>query len=123
MERTQHHIDATGKTLGRLATEVAVLLRGKGKIGFVLNQDLGDFVTVSNADKIIVTGRKADQKMYYRHSGVLGNLKEISYKTMHATHPERILELAVKGMLPVNRLRQEWMKRLTIETSKETHAN
>jgi len=121
--RENHIFDATGKTLGRLATEIAVLLRGKHKPGFVLNQDLGDFVTVTNADKIVVTGKKASQKKYYHHSGYPGGLKEVSYKTMLNNQPTRILEIAVKGMLPDNRLRRNWMKRLTVKSSKENNAN
>lgn len=115
MERAKHRINAEGKILGRLATEVAVLLRGKNKPGFVLHQDLGDFVTVYNIDKIRVTGKKASQKMYYRHSSYPGGLKETSYEKMMATHPERVMEIAVKTMLPDNRLRNNWMKRLTVE--------
>src|SRR5579872_3810905 len=120
--RENHIFGATGKTLGRLATEIAVLLRGKHKPGFVLNQDLGDFVTVTNADKIVVTGKKASQKKYYHHSGYPGGLKEVSYKTMLNNQPTRILEIAVKGMLPDNRLRRNWMKRLTVKSSKENNA-
>lgn len=114
MQRQKHRIDANGKILGRLATEVAVLLRGKNKIGFVLNQDLGDFVDVYNADKIRVTGKKATQKMYYRHSTYPGGLTEISFEKMLKTHPERIIEQAVRTMLPDNRLRNNWLKRLHV---------
>lgn len=113
-KRVIHQLDADGKILGRLATEIAVLLRGKNKIGFTFNEDHGDSVVVTNAEKIRVTGRKADQKMYYRHSSYPGGLKEISYKRMQAEHPERIIELAVRNMLPDNRLRDGWMKKLTV---------
>ncbi len=115
MERATHNIDATGKVLGRLATEIAVLLRGKNKIGFTLNKDWGDKVVITNAEKIVVTGRKAQQKKYYRHSGHPGNLKTISYATMQKEHPDRIITLAVRNMLPDNRLRREWLKRLEVK--------
>ena len=114
MERETHHIDAAGQTLGRLATHIATLLRGKHKIGFTYHQDLGDKVIVTNAEKVRVTGKKAAQKKYYRHSSYPGGLKETSYEKMLATHPERIIEIAVKTMLPNNRLRNNWMKRLTV---------
>lgn len=113
-ERQTHQLDASGKVLGRLATEIAVLLRGKNKVGFTFHQDHGDRVVVTNAAKIVVTGRKADQKMYYRHSSYPGGLKEISYKRMLESNPERIIELAVRNMLPDNRLRNDWMQRLTV---------
>lgn len=114
-ERITHTIDASGKVLGRLATEVAQLLRGKSKVGFTYHQDHGDKVIIINAEKIILTGRKASQKKYYRHSFHPGGLTEISFSEMKATHPERIIELAVKGMLPDNRLRRDWLKRLTVK--------
>lgn len=117
MNRETHTIDATGRVLGRLATEIAVLLRGKNKPGFVLNIDMGDKVIVKNGDKIILTGKKESHKKYYRHSGFPGGIREISYKEMKETHPDRIIKLAVRGMLPDNRLRDEWMKRLTVEVS------
>lgn len=110
-----HHIDAEGRVLGRLATEIAVLLRGKNKIGFTFNQDHGDKVIVKNASKIVVTGKKASQKMYYRHSTYPGGLREISFETMKKAHPNRIIQLAVRTMLPDNRLRNVWMKRLKFD--------
>jgi large subunit ribosomal protein L13 len=119
MERTTHTFDATGKTLGRLATEIAVLLRGKNKVGFTFHQDHGDRVVVTNAEKVRVTGRKADQKMYYRHSTYPGGLREMNFTTLQKTHPERIIELAVKNMLPDNRLRNEWMKRLVVKAGSD----
>lgn len=112
---TIHTIDAEGKVLGRLATEVAVLLRGKNKVGFTFHEDHGDKVIIKNAEKIHVTGNKASQKMYYRHSTYPGGLREITYKEMHKTHPDRIIRLAVQNMLPNNRLRTGWLKRLIIE--------
>lgn len=114
VERTIHQIDASGKILGRLATEIATLLRGKNKVGFTYHQDHGDRVVVTNAEKVRVTGRKEQQKMYYRHSTYPGGLREMNYAELMKTHPERIIQLAVKTMLPDNRLRNEWMKRLTV---------
>lgn len=114
VERTTHQIDASGKILGRLATEIATLLRGKNKVGFTFHQDHGDRVVVVNAEKIRVTGRKEQQKMYYRHSTYPGGLREMNYAELKKSHPERIIELAVKTMLPDNRLRDQWMKRLTV---------
>lgn len=119
MKRTIHRIDATGKVLGRLATEIAVLLRGKNKVGFTYHQDHGDAVQVVNAEKVRLTGRKAVQKKYYRHSGHPGGLREISFQEMIATHPERVITLAVRTMLPDNRLRADWMKRLTVTKGEE----
>lgn len=112
--RTHHQIDAAGRTLGRMATEIANLLRGKGKLGFTFHQDHGDRVTVTNAEKIRLTGKKETQKKYYRHSTYPGGLTEITFLDMKKDHPERIIELAVKNMLPNNRLRNEWLKRLTV---------
>lgn len=115
MERSTYNIDASGKVLGRLATEIAGRLRGKNKTGFTFHQDHGDKVVVTNAEKIIVTGRKAQQKKYYRHSTHPGGLKAISYEVMHQEHPERIITLAVRNMLPDNRLRKDWLKRLEVK--------
>lgn len=115
-EITTHTIDANGKILGRLATEIATLLRGKNKVGFTFYQDHGDRVVVKNADKVVLTGNKATQKKYYRHSSYPGGLREVSYAEMKATHPDRIIRLAVQNMLPNNRLRNGWLKRLIIET-------
>lgn len=115
IQRATHTIDASGKVLGRLATDVAELLRGKGKVGFTYHQDHGDKVIITNADKVVLTGNKARQKKYYRHSFYPGGLTEISFEEMISSHPERVIELAVKGMLPDNRLRKEWLKRLTVK--------
>ena len=117
--REKHEVDADGAVLGRLASEVAQLLMGKHKATFSKHMDNGDFVTIKNADKIRVTGRKEDQKMYYSHSGYPGGFKAVPYSDMKKKHPERILELAVKRMLPKNRLQSERMKRLTVELSKK----
>lgn len=93
-------IDADGATLGRLATTAAMYLRGKNKPQFTPNTDTGDFVVVINADKVILTGNKAEEKTYWRYSGYLGGLKTESFKEAMAKHPERVIEHAVKGMLP-----------------------
>jgi large subunit ribosomal protein L13 len=97
-------VDADGQTLGRLATRVATLLRGKGKPVFAPHQDVGDFVIVVNAAKIAVTGKKLDQKMYYHHSQHPGGIKEESLTKVLATKPERVVEKAVRGMLPKTKL-------------------
>lgn len=111
--RQVHKIDASGQILGRLATQIATLLRGKNKVGFTLHQDHGDAVIISNAEKIVVTGNKLEDKMYYTHSGYPGTLKSKPLKEMLVTKPERVIMLAVKRMLPDNRLRQHWLERLT----------
>ncbi len=112
--RNWHLIDANGEILGRIATKIAILLMGKHKATYSAHMDSGDNVVVINASKVEVTGRKADQKVYRSHSGYPGGLKEITYKKMHDLHPERIIEHAVRGMLPDNRLQGKRMKRLTI---------
>ncbi len=114
IKREWHVIDASDKILGRLATQVASLLMGKRKPIFCRNLDTGDFVVVTNADKIRVTGNKAKQKLYYSHSGYPGGLKSISLEKMMQTHPTRIIEHAVKGMLPHNRLGASMMKKLRV---------
>ncbi len=107
-------VDASGQTLGRLAARIAVLLMGKHKPNYTPGVDMGDFVVVINAERIRVTGRKMENKIYYRHSGYPGGLKEIPLKDMLAKHPERVLQLAVKGMLPKNRLGRKMLKRLKV---------
>ena len=114
IKREWHVIDANEKILGRLSTEIAKLLMGKHKPLFARNMDVGDFVVVINADKIKVTGNKMKQKMYYRHSGYPGGLKTTSMERVMEEHPTRIIEHAVKGMLPQNRLKARMMKRLKI---------
>lgn len=109
-----HLIDAEGQVLGRLATKIAELLRGKSKIGFTYNQDLGDRVVVYNAAKVRLTGKKSTDKKYYRHSHYPGGLKVMTYKELNAKKPGEALYLAVRNMLPKNRLRQIWLKRLMI---------
>jgi len=120
IKRQWHVVDASDKVLGRLATQIASLLMGKHKPLFSRNMDIGDFVVVINTDKVRVTGNKAKQKLYYRHSGYPGGLKSISLEKMMQTHPTRVIEYAVKGMLPQNRLRARMMKRLRVYTG-DTH--
>lgn len=110
--REIHQVDATGQVLGRLSTKIANLLRGKNKPGFTYNQDHGDEVIVSNADKIVVTGKKLETKKYWRHSGYPGNLKETKLSDKLQKSPEEVIRLAVYNMLPKNRLRKRWLKRL-----------
>jgi len=114
IKRQWHVIDASGKVLGRLATQAAGLLMGKHKPLFSPNLDSGDFVVIINADKVRVTSNKAGQKLYYRHSGYPGGLKSISLENMLQTNPTRVIEHAVKGMLPHNRLRARMMKKLRV---------
>ena len=115
IQRKTHTIDATGKVLGRLAVEIAILLRGKDKPDFVPYKDMGDFVKVKNADKIRLTGKKVEKKIYYRHTGYLGGLKEIPLKRLFKKDSSQVLRKAVLGMLPKNKLRAEQIKRLKIE--------
>ena len=119
IERTWYVVDAEGKTLGRLSTEIARILRGKHKPIYTPHVDTGDYVIVINADKVRVTGKRLDQKIYYRHSGYMGGLKAIPLRRMLETHPERVIELAVKGMLPKNRLGRQMYKKLKVYASPE----
>ncbi len=112
IKREWHVIDASDKVLGRFATQVASLLMGKHKPIYSPNLDTGDFVVVINAAKVQVTGNKMKQKLYYRHSGYPGGLKSISLEKMMQTHPTRVIEHAVKGMLPHNRLGAKMFKKL-----------
>lgn len=114
VKRNWHLIDAKGKVLGRLASEIAALLQGKHKVVYTPHIDCGDYVVVINAKDIVLTGKKEEQKVYYRHSGYLGNLKEISVSKLRQEHPSKIIELAVSRMLPKNRLRSRRMRRLKI---------
>jgi len=114
IERQWHVIDASGKTLGRLATRIAGFLMGKHKPIFSPNLDTGDFVIVINADKVRVTGNKAKQKLYYRHSGYPGGLKSITLEKMMQTNPTRVIEHAVKGMLPHTRLGASMKRKLRV---------
>ncbi len=117
--REWYVVDASGKTLGRLATEIARILRGKHKPQYTPHVDVGDFVIVINAEKIAVTGRKLDQKRYYRHSGYPGGLHSITLRRMLEKHPERVIRLAVKGMLPKNRLGRRMLKKLKVYAGPE----
>jgi len=115
IKRETHTIDATDQILGRLATKIALLLRGKHKPDFVLNQDVGDFVIIENPDKIRITGKKMEQKKYYRHSGYIGHLKEIPLKKVFEKDPGEVIKRTVWGMLPKNKLRKEQIKRLKFQ--------
>lgn len=114
IEREWQLMDADGQILGRFASQVASVLRGKHKPTFTPHMDNGDFVVVVNAEKIRVTGNRPDQKMYYRYSGYPGGLKVLSYKQLHARHPERVIKFAVKGMLPKTRLGRQLLKKLHV---------
>ena len=119
IERRWFVVDAQGKVLGRLATEVARILRGKHKPTYTPHLDTGDFVVVVNAEKIELTGRKADQKTYFRHTGYMGGEKFIPFRRMLEKHPERVIELAVKGMLPKNALGKQMHKKLRVYAGAE----
>jgi large subunit ribosomal protein L13 len=112
-------VDAEGKTLGRLATAIAAVLRGKNKPMFAPHIDVGDFVVVVNADKVAVTGKKETNKFYYRHSHYPGGFRAVSVRDMRASHPERILESAVRGMLPRNVLGAEQLRKLKVYAGPE----
>ena len=114
IERKWYVVDATDMTLGRLASEVAKVLRGKNKPIFTPHIDTGDYVIVVNAEKITVTGKKLDQKIYYHHSDYVGGMKETTLREMMAKKPERVIELAVKGMLPKGPLGREMYKKLFV---------
>jgi len=119
VERGWYLLDAENKTLGRLATEVARRLRGKHKAEYTPHVDTGDFIVVINAEKLIVTGRKATQKIYYRHTGYPGGLKETTFEKLIQKKPESVLELAVKGMLPKNPLGRAMFKKLKVYAGTE----
>lgn len=112
MKRQTHTIDARNKVLGRLATKIAVLLRGKHKPTFQPNQDMGDFVIVKNVGKVKITGKKMENKKYYHHTGYMGGLKTVPMKKIFERNPAEVLRRAVFGMLPTNKLRAEQIKRL-----------
>lgn len=114
IKREWYVVDAQGKTLGRLASEIASILRGKHKPIYVPHLDCGDYVIVVNAEKVRVTGKKLDQKFYYRHSGYPGGLKSINLRDQLQRHPTRVLEAAVRGMLPKNRLGRAMIKKLKV---------
>jgi large subunit ribosomal protein L13 len=115
-------VDAEGQTLGRLASKIAPILRGKHKPTFVPNLDTGDYVIVINCDKLVVTGNRLDDKKYYRYSGFHGGMKEITLRNQLQQHPDRVIEAAVKGMLPKGPLGRAMLKKLKIYTGGEhTH--
>ena len=114
IERDWFVVDADGKNLGRLASKIAVILRGKHKPVYTPSMDVGDYVIVINADKITVTGRKLEKKTYYRHSLYPGGLKEISLRDTLAKHPTRVIRHAVRGMLPKNRLGRSMIRKLKV---------
>ena len=114
IKRNWYVVDAKDKTLGRLATEIAVILRGKNKPTFTPHLDTGDFVVVVNAEKVEVTGKKASQKLYRRHSGRPGGMKVEKFESLQERIPERIIEQAVKGMLPHNTLGRQQFKKLKV---------
>lgn len=119
VERDWYTVDADGKTLGRLATEIARRLRGKHKPVYTPHVDTGDYIVVVNAEKVRVTGNKASDKMYYRHSGFPSGLKQANFAQMIDRSPERVLELAVKGMLPKNPLGRAMFKKLKVYAGSE----
>jgi large subunit ribosomal protein L13 len=114
VKRDWYVVDASGKTLGRLASELAHRLRGKHKPVYTPHVDTGDYLVVVNAEKISVTGKKMTDKMYHRFTGYVGNLKTTSLRDMLATHPERVIEIAVKGMLPKNPLGRAMFRKLKV---------
>jgi large subunit ribosomal protein L13 len=119
VERKWYVVDAEGKHLGRLATEIVRVLRGKNKPQYTPHVDVGDFVVVVNADRVAVTGRKAEQKVYRRHSGYPGGMKETSYEQMLARKPTEVLRKAVYGMMPKTRLARKQFKKLKIYAGPE----
>jgi large subunit ribosomal protein L13 len=114
VQRNWYVVDAQGQTLGRLATQVATILRGKNKPSFTPHVDCGDYVIIVNAEKIHVTGQKMTQKKYYRHSGYPGGLKEVTLRDQLDKFPDRVIESAVRGMLPKNRLGRQMFKKLKV---------
>lgn len=114
MKRETHTIDATDRVLGRLASEVAVLLRGKNKPDFAPHKDIGDFVIVKNVKNLKITGKKMEQKEYFRHSGFLGGVRFIPLKKIFKENPAEVFKKAVYGMLPKNKLRAKMIKRLKV---------
>jgi large subunit ribosomal protein L13 len=119
VDRKWYVLDAENKPLGRVATEAARLLRGKHKPTFTPHVDTGDFVIIVNADKILLTGKKLDQKVMYKHSGYPGGLEETPYRRLMAEKPERAVEAAVRGMLPKNRLGRKMIKKMKVYAGSE----
>jgi len=117
--RDWYVVDAADKTLGRISTQIASVLRGKHKPIFTPHVDTGDFVIVVNADKVKLQGKRTEKKEYFRHTGYIGNQVITSYKDMQSKHPERVIEFAVKGMLPKNRLGRQMFKKLKVYAGAE----
>lgn len=120
--RSWYVLDAAGKPLGKVAAQAAVLLRGKHKPVFAPHVDCGDHVIIINAEKAVLTGNKLNQKMYYHHTGYIGNMKEVKYSTLMKTKPEFAMQLAVKGMLPHNSIGDKSITRLKVYAN-EAHKN
>ncbi|GAA5104845.1 50S ribosomal protein L13 [Orbus sasakiae] len=119
VKRDWYVVDAAGKTLGRLATEIASRLRGKHKAEYTPHVDTGDYIIVINAEKVAVTGKKRTDKMYYRHTGYIGGLKEATFKEMIERHPEQVIEIAVKGMLPKGPLGRAMYRKMKVYAGSE----
>ena len=119
VERDWYVVDANGKTLGRIATEIAARLRGKHKPEYTPHVDTGDYIIVINAEKVTVTGNKAKNKMYYSHTGFIGGIKQISFEKLQAHKPEMIIEKAVKGMLPKGPLGRAMFRKLKVYAGTE----
>ncbi len=119
VERGWYVVDLDGKVLGRAASEIAKVLRGKNKATFTPHEDVGDFVICINADKVKLTGRKMDDKMYYHHTGYISGLKSINAKKLLDKHPERVIKFAVRGMLPKNNLGRKLLGKLKVYTGPE----
>jgi len=117
--RNWYLVDAKDKTLGRLASGIAQILRGKNKVNFTPHMDMGDFIVVINAEKVILTGDKENSKEYWRHTGYPGGQKTVSYKKMLEVYPDRIINNAVKGMLPHNKLGRKLLKHLKVYKGEE----
>ena len=122
VKRTWYIVDAAGLTLGRLSTEVAAVLRGKHKPTYTPNLDTGDHVIILNCEKVVLTGKKLDQKIYRHHSGYVGGMKEVSARVMMENNPEKAMMLAIKGMLPHNTLGRQMIKKLRVYAG-ENHEN
>ncbi|UVK77379.1 MAG: 50S ribosomal subunit protein L13 [Sodalis sp. Fse] len=123
VKRNWYVVDANGQILGRLATELARRLRGKHKAEYTPHVDTGDYIIVLNADKVVVTGNKRNGKIYYRYTGHVGGIKEVKFEEMISRHPERVIEIAVKGMLPKNPLGRAMYRKLKIYVGSEhSHA-
>ncbi|HGJ5855786.1 50S ribosomal protein L13 [Arsenophonus nasoniae] len=114
VKRDWYVVDADGKTLGRLATEIARRLRGKHKAEYTPHVDTGDYIIVVNAEKVAVTGNKREDKIYYRHTGYIGGIKQATFEEMIARHPERVIEIAVKGMLPKGPLGRAMYRKMKV---------